>query len=111
MPNAIPMSQVASAQPRTISCTCSGRASVAKSRSAVGDRDAEQGVAHRAADEIQLMTGGREQRAQLIGGLRDGQQVADGPRRGVAGGRRAQSGARVHEPSLRSVIAVSRHPL
>ncbi|SKV22008.1 Uncharacterised protein [Mycobacteroides abscessus subsp. abscessus] len=36
VPNAIPVSQMASAQPVTRFCTCSGRASVVKSRSMPG---------------------------------------------------------------------------
>ena len=85
MPNAIPTSQLASAQPRMMLLHLLGTGVRGEIEVGLAGRSAEQRIADRAADEVELMARGSEERAQLIGDRGHGQQAADGPRRGVVG--------------------------
>jgi hypothetical protein len=76
VPNAIPVSQVDSAQPST-SCLDPLGPSVGGEVQVVPE-PAEQRVAHRAADQVQRVPGGAEPLAQLAGDRRHAQQLADG---------------------------------
>ena len=81
VPNSRPVSQIASAQPLTSGERLLGVGVGAEVE--VVAEPAEQRVAHRAADQVQLVAGGGEPAAELVGDGGDAQQLGDGVALGV----------------------------
>ena len=105
VPNSRPVSQVASAHPcssfeRLVGVRVGGEVEVVA-------EPAEQRVAHRTADQVQLVAGGGEPAAELVGDRRDPQQFGDGAALGggqldVRGGQTCGRGAAGHgAPTMR----------
>ena len=76
VPNSRPVSQIASAQPLSSRSVCV-RVGVGAEVEVVAE-PAEQRVAHRTADQVQLVAGGGEAAAQLVGDRGDAEQFGDG---------------------------------
>ena len=76
VPNSAPVVQIASAQPSRIASVSSGRALGGEVE--IVAELAEQGVAHRAADEVQFVAGGGEAHTDFVGDRGDAHQLRDG---------------------------------
>ena len=85
VPNSRPVSQIASAQPSMIAQRLLGLGVGGEVQ--VVAEPAEQRVAHRAADQVQLVPGRGEPAAEFVGDGGDAQQLVHGTALGVSRGR------------------------